>query len=130
MYNDQSYSFDLVPYDAKTIQSLKRIDIDSYRYDLKFSDQSFLDNTFDQHGDCDGVLMTKNGLLTDTSYANFVFSTGTALVTPALLLFEGVQRSHLLNINTIQKVIIGLADIASFEGFQLINAMNPLDFNR
>ena len=130
MYNDQSYSFDLVPYDAKTIQSLKRIDIDSYRYDLKFSDQSFLNNAFDQHGDCDGVLMTKNGLLTDTSYANFVFSTGTALVTPALLLFEGVQRSHLLNINTIQKVIIGLADIASFEGFQLINAMNPLDFNR
>ena len=91
MYNDQSYSFDLVPYDAKIIQSLKRIDIDSYRYDLKFSDQSFLNNTFDQHGDCDGVLMTKNGLLTDTSYANIVFSTGTALVTPALLLFEGVQ---------------------------------------
>ena len=130
MYNDQSYSFDLVPYDAKTIQSLKRIDIDSYRYDLKFSDQSFLNNTFDQHGDCDGVLMTKNGLLTDTSYANIVFSTGTALMTHALPLFEGVQRSHLLNINTIQKVIIGPADIASFEGFQLINAMNPLDFNR
>ena len=130
MYNDQSYSFDLVPYEVKTIQSLKLIDIDSYRYDLKFSDQSFLNNAFDQLGDCDGVLMTKNGLLTDTSYATIVFSTGTALMTHALPLFEGVQRSHLLNINTIQKVIIGPADITSFEGFQLINAMNPFDFNR
>ena len=74
--------------------------------------------------------MLRKGLLTDSSYANIVLDTGEAWITPVIPLFEGVQRAFLLDNNIIQTTTIHTVELASFKGFQLINAMNPFDPKR
>ena len=130
LYNDRAFTFELAPYNARKIETLKCVEINTYNYDLKLTDRSGIDQAFALRGDCDDVLMTKNGLITDVSYANIVLFDGTDWVTPAVPLFEGVQRSYLLDNKKIQPAIIRLADLTRYKGFQLINAMNGLEASR
>lgn len=130
LYNATDYHFEVHPYQSKISQRLKLVEIGEYRYPHKWTDRSFIDAAFAQREDCDDVLMIRKGLLTDTSYANIVLDTGTAWVTPAVPLFEGVQRAFLLDDKTIQTATIQADDLTAFKGFQLINAMNPFDPKR
>ena len=130
LYNDRAFTFELVPYNARKIETLKCVEINTYNYDLKLTDRSGIDQAFALRGDCDDVLMTKNGLITDASYANIVLFDGTDWVTPAVPLFEGVQRSYLLDNKKIQPATIRLEDLIRYKGFQLINAMNGLEASR
>ena len=74
--------------------------------------------------------MTKNGLLTDTSYCNILLFDGTDWITPAQPLFKGVQRKFLINQQTIKSKQIHKEELSKFKSFQLINALNPFDKNR
>ena len=65
IYNKRASSFEIAPYEARKIESLKCVEINTYNYDLKFTDRSGIDRASALRGDCDDVLMTKNGLLTD-----------------------------------------------------------------
>ena len=130
LYNDHAFTFELVPYKVRKIETLKCVEINTYNYDLKLTDRSGIDQAFALRGDCDDVLMTKNGLITDSSYANIVLFDGTDWVTPAVPLFEGVQRNYLLDNKKIQPATIRLEDLIRYKGFQLINAMNGLEASR
>lgn len=129
LYNDHSYSFEIVPYKSKTINSLKLIEIDDYQYDLKFTDRSFIDQTFALRGDCDDVLMTKNGYLTDTSYCNILLFDGIEWVTPEKPLFKGVQRQYLLDQKIVASRSIHTHDLNQYQECQLVNALNPMSSN-
>ncbi len=130
LYNDRFFSFELIPYIVRKTETLKLIEIDDYQYDLKFTDRSGIDQALALGGDCDDVLMTKNGLLTDTSYCNILLFDGRDWITPEKPLFEGVQRSYLLDHKKIQKASIRSTDLSNYQSFQLINAMNPFVENR
>ena len=125
LYNDRTFTFELVPYNARKIETLKCVEINTYNYDLKFTDRSGIDQAFALRGDCDDVLMTKNGLLTDTSYCNILLFDGTDWVTPAEPLFKGVQREYLLDQKMARVGSIHRRDLHLYIGFQLINALNP-----
>jgi len=130
LYNDSAYTVEVLPYTSKEIKSLKLVDIGEYTYAHKWIDRSEIDTAFAQRGNCDDILMVKNGLLTDASYANIVLFDGTDWFTPDIPLFKGVQRAFLLEHKTIQTASISSNDLTNFKGFQLINAMNPLDPKR
>lgn len=130
LYNDHAFSFEIALYEAKSITSLKLVEIDDYRYDLKFSDRSFLNNAYAQRGNCDDVLMTRKGYLTDTSYCNILLFDGTDWVTPAEPLFEGVQRQYLLDQKRIVLRQIHTRDLSQYQGYQLVNALNPMSSGR
>ena len=130
LYNDRSFSFELIPYVVRKIETLKLIEINDYQYDLKYTDRAFLNQTFALRGDYADVLMTKNGFLTDTSYCNILLYDGTNWVTPEKPLFEGVQRSYLLDHKKIQKATIRSTELSNYQSFQLINAMNSFVENR
>lgn len=130
LYNATDYHFEVHPYQSKKIQRLKLVEIGEHRYPHKWTDRSFINAAFSQREDCDDVLMMRKGLLTDSSYANIVLDTGTALVTPSIPLFEGVQRAYLLDNKIIQSATIYSNDLARYKAFQLINAMNPFDPKR
>jgi len=74
-------------------------------------------------------LMTKNGFLTDASYANIVLFDGANWVTPEKPLFEGVQRSYLLDLTKIKTTTIATTELSNYQSFQLINAMNSFEEN-
>ena len=123
LYNKRAFSFEIAPYEARKTETLKLIEIDDYQYDLKFTDRSGIDQAFALRGDCDDVLMTKNGLVTDTSYCNILLFDGTDWVTPVEPLFAGVQREYLLDEKIIKVGEIPEKDLDNYESFMLVNAM-------
>ena len=130
LYNKDRFTFELLPYTSRKIECLKLIEIDSYSYDHKFTDRSGLDNAYKLRGDCDDVLLTKNGFLTDTSYCNIILFDGSQWVTPEKPLFEGVQREFLINQQRVTPKQIHVNDLSDFISFQLINALNPFEENQ
>ena len=129
-YNKDGFSFETLQYTPSKIESLKLIEINSCSYDFKFTDRSGIDQAFNLRGECDDVLMTKNGLLTDTSYCNILLFDGTDWITPAQPLFKGVQREYLLDQKMIKVREIHKGDLTLYIGCQLINALNSFDKNR
>ena len=130
LYNATDFSIEVQPYVPKIIKTLKLIEIGDYTYPHKWTDRSTINAAFAQRGNCDDVLMTKNGFLTDASYANIVLFDGTNWVTPEKPLFEGVQRSYLLDHKKIKTANIATTALSNYQGFQMINAMNPFVENR
>lgn len=130
LYNKDRFTFELLPYTSRKIERLKLIEIDSYSYNHKFTDRSGLDNVYKLRGDCDDVLLTKNGFLTDTSYCNILLFDGSQWVTPEKPLFEGVQREFLINQQRVTPKQIHVNDLSDFISFQLINALNPFEENQ
>ncbi|MDB2330059.1 aminotransferase class IV [Candidatus Arcticimaribacter forsetii] len=130
LYNKDRFTFELLPYTSRKIECLKLIEIDSYSYDHKFTDRSGLDNAYKLRGDCDDVLLTKNGFLTDTSYCNILLFDGTKWVTPEKPLFEGVQREFLIDQQRVIPMQIHVNDLSDFISFQLVNALNPFEENQ
>ena len=61
----------------------------------------------DKKGDCDDILIIRNGLITDMSYANVAFFDGTQWLTPRIPLLAGTCRERLLETGPIRE-----ADIA------------------
>lgn len=127
LYNATTYAIEVLPYVPKEIKTLKLVEIGDYTYPHKWTDRTVINAAFAQRGNCDDVLMTKNGLLTDTSYCNILLFDGSNWVTPLQPLFDGVQRSYLLDHKKIQTATIATTDLSHFQSFQLINAMNPFD---
>lgn len=130
LYNKDRFTFELLPYTSRKIERLKLIEIDSYSYNHKFTDRSGLDNAYKLRGDCDDVLLTKNGFLTDTSYCNILLFDGSQWVTPEKPLFEGVQREFLIDQQRVIPEQIHVNDLSDFISFQLINALNPFEENQ
>ena len=130
LYNDLAYTVEVLPYTSREIKSLKLVDIGEYTYAHKWTNRSQIDAAFAQRGNCDDILMVKNGLLTDASYANIVLFDGTDWFTPDIPLFKGVQRAFLLEQKTIQTASISSNDLKNFKAFQLINAMNPFEVKK
>lgn len=109
-------------YTPKKINRLKAVDVD-FDYHLKYADRSNIAFAMQQKGDCDDILMIKNGLVTDTSYANVVVKIDDKLWTPSKPLLKGVKRLELLTKGDILEREITLQDMQKVDAIFLINAM-------
>ncbi|NKI32846.1 aminotransferase class IV family protein [Croceivirga thetidis] len=126
-YNETRKNFSFQNYKAKKIERIQLVEHNTIDYELKFEDRAVLNELYEQRGDCDDVLIVKNGNITDTSYANIIFYDGDNWLTPSTPLLKGTKRAQLLKSKLIWEDEILKEDLKSFKGFQLINAM--LDFN-
>ena len=127
-YNESSTKTEIEPYITKDITRLKVWAVaPSFDYSLKYTDRSVLNYLFSQRGDCDDVLIIKNGMVTDTSVCNIVFFDGQKWITPSTPLLCGTARARLLTDGTIEERPIAESDIHKFEAFRLINALRHFD---
>lgn len=126
-YDTNGYRLQFEPYTCKKITSLKMIRDDHIEYALKYTDRSHLNGLLEQKGTCDDILIVKNGLVTDTSFANIVFFDGKNWVTPRTPLLKGTCRERLLCKKKIFKAGIKPKDLSHFTHFKLINAMRDFD---
>ena len=126
-YNATEYLWNFEPYVLQEINSLKIIYDDNIDYQLKYSDRSYLENLYSKKGECDDILIVKNGMITDTSYCNIVFFDGTNWITPAFPLLKGTCREQLLHQKKIQAEIIKPDQLDFFKSFKLINAMRDIN---
>ena len=116
---------EIIPYRAKSIHSLHLVSANDLEYSFKSTHRQQLDALLTQRGNCDDVLIIKNGYVTDTSYCNIVFFDGKRWITPTRPLLEGVQRGFLIQKGIIHEAEISSEDLFRFQSFKLINAMLP-----
>ncbi len=126
-YDANDYRLQFEPYKFKKITSLKIIRDDDIEYSLKYTDRTLLDKLSDQKGICDDILIIKNNLVTDTSFANIVFYNGKNWLTPRTPLLRGTCRERLLREKKIFKADIKPEDLSHYTHFKLINAMRDFD---
>ena len=123
LYAKKDYKLEFFYYTPHKINILKVIENNKIDYLLKFTDRSQINRLLKQKGDCDDILIVKNGFITDTSIANIVFYNGNEWVTPATPLLKGTCRDRLLKEGKIKEEIIKINDLHKFKSFCLINAM-------
>lgn len=122
-YDDLSKDLEFIPYVPKVVSTLRAIENDRISYDFKYLDRRAIDRMFEARKGCDDILIIKEGLVTDSSYANVVFRKGRDWFTPWSPLLKGTMRAFLLERDLIQKEEIRVEDIATYDAFKLINAM-------
>ncbi|MDE6343191.1 MAG: aminotransferase class IV [Muribaculaceae bacterium] len=135
VYSTEIRQIDIQPYVPKEIKSLRIVSGEDIDYHLKKSDRCDLTMLASVRGDCDEIIISRNGgIITDTSYSNLVFVTvDRQLLTPSDPLLKGVMRQSLLDSGIIKEARLRCADITSGKNIThavMINAMLPLDISR
>ena len=119
-------AIEYAPYKMKEIHSLKVVEDDSIDYTYKSTDRSALNALVAQKGDCDEIIIVKNGLITDTSFTNLALFDGNNWLTPKHPLLLGTKRAQLLEAGIIEEAELTLEDLRKTEKVSLFNAM--IDF--
>ena len=119
-------AIEYAPYKMKEIHSLKVVEDDSIDYTYKSTDRSALNALAAQKGDCDEIIIIKNGLITDTSFTNLALFDGNRWLTPKHPLLLGTKRAQLLEAGIIKEAELTLEDLKKAEKVSLFNAM--IDF--
>ena len=114
------------PYAMREIHTLKIVRDDHIDYSFKSTDRSGLNRLTAQKGDCDEIVIIKNGLVTDTSFTNIAIYKDGKWFTPKHPLLLGTKRAALLENGIIQEADITLDDLMKAEKVSLFNAM--IDF--
>lgn len=127
VYDSYSKTVEFTPHTFKPVTSLTMIEANVILYDHKYSNRAPINYLMDKRGGGDDILIIKDGWVTDCSYANIVFKSGSKWFTPHTYLLKGTMRESLLDAGAIEIQPIKVHDIKKFEKFKLINAMLGFD---
>jgi 4-amino-4-deoxychorismate lyase len=122
-YDRDIHQVSFKKYEKRIIRSLKMVHCADIDYHVKYTDRSLLESLFALRGNCDEIIIVKNGLITDTSMSNLAFFDGTKWVTPANPLLKGTCRNRLLAEGVLVEHDISPGELPGFTGCKLINAM-------
>lgn len=123
VYDTEIRDIAFLPYTPKAIKSLALISADDIGYDFKFEDRSHLNHLYQQRGNCDDILIVKDGCLTDSYYCNIAAWDGQKWLTPHRPLLAGTCRARLLSEGVIQEAELRPKDLKHFSHIRLVNAM-------
>ena len=126
VYDSEIRQIEFIPYIRREIKSLRLIETDIESRFYKLENRSEFVAAFGLRGNCDDVLLVKNGLLTDTSYCNIALSDGENWYTPRIPLLYGVNRAKLIADGKLKEKDIKQTEFVNFQNISLFNAM--IDF--
>lgn len=128
MYDDKTSDIEFIPYTFRSVRSLKLITDENICYPYKFIARDKINRLMERRGDCDDILIIKNGMVTDTSYSNVIFKDNNGnWVTPSAFLLPGTRRANLLKNGLITEAKILVTDLFKYSEVKLINAMLGID---
>jgi 4-amino-4-deoxychorismate lyase len=127
VYGEEVQDVNIERYFKRKIRSLKLVEGGMIDYSYKYVDRTSINLLYAQRGSCDDILIIKEGLITDTSFANVAFFNGKTWVTPAAPLLLGTKRQELLDKGELHEALIRPSDLHRYSMFAVINAM--LAFN-
>lgn len=122
-YGRKGRRWEFIPYTPRQVNSLRIVSDALIQYPHKTTDRRGLSRLYRMKGDCDDVLIAREGRVTDTSYSNIAFLLRGRWFTPDPPLLAGTHRAVLLEEGSIEACPIRVSEVPEFEGFQLINAM-------
>ncbi|GJM33220.1 MAG: 4-amino-4-deoxychorismate lyase [Saprospiraceae bacterium] len=126
LYANDDFEVQIEPYCIRPVKSLQLVLADHIDYPVKYADRQAIQALFQNRTYGDGILLVKNGLLTDTSYANVALFDGKKWVTPTLPLLAGTRRAGLIKAGKIFPKNIPATALSNYQKIQLFNAM--MDF--
>lgn len=127
-YNQHIRNIDFQPYEIKRVRTIKLVEAGDMDYSYKYSDRPGINKLMEQVNGCDDILMVKDGLITDTSYANIIVRGSDGIwYTPSGYLLRGTKREYLLNHGLIRELVITPASLKKFRELRLINTMLDID---
>ncbi|MDL2303678.1 aminotransferase class IV [Dysgonomonas sp. OttesenSCG-928-D17] len=129
IYSDQSCKVQYQHYAFRQIKSLRLVEDNNIDYAFKYADREELNALLFRKGDCDDVLIVKNGCITDTSYTNVILENATGLYTPSTYLLAGTKRQQLLDKGIISEREIRVSHLKDYNRLYLINTMIDLEDN-
>ncbi|KGE86369.1 MAG: aminotransferase class IV [Phaeodactylibacter xiamenensis] len=127
LYREYIETVEFTPYAIRPVHRLTLANADHIDYACKYEDRALINAAFAERGAADDVLFVKNGLLTDTSYANIALWDGSRWLTPRQPMLEGTRRARLLEQGRISTADIHAASLDQFEKIALFNAMMDLE---
>lgn len=123
-YDTDVRKVEFLLYSVRPLRRLKLVECNDLDYSLKYADRSRLEELASGRGDCDDILIIRNGMVTDTSYANIIFKDLKGnWVTPLTFLLQGTRRESLLQKGIIKETAISYSDLKKYKAAKLINAM-------
>lgn len=125
VYGEEIEDISYAPYRMRPVSSLRLTEAGDTDYTFKYADRSALERLFGMRDGADDILMTRNGLLTDTSIANIALSDGKRWYTPATPLLRGTRRASLLDTGVVEERDISASELFSYSEITLFNAMIP-----
>lgn len=125
-YSKKIDKVEFIPHQYREIKSLKLVEDDEIEYRYKYTNRDRLNLLFEKSGNCDDIIIVKNGFITDSLAANLVFFDGEKWMTPETSLLPGTQRAKLLKEKIIFEYLITPANLKKFKKIGLINAMQDL----
>lgn len=123
IYGAAVQQVEIQPYTIRPVNSLEIIHLDELNYAHKYADRQALQSLFQQRAYGDDILMVRDGLLTDTSYANVALYDGRQWWTPAQPLLAGTARARYLEQGSLQETDIPYRALGQYQKIKLINAM-------
>jgi len=127
LYHQRIEKVDILPYQRPQICSLKKVYDDNVDYAFKYENRNHLQQLYSQRGNCDDILIIKNGWVTDTYIGNLLLYDGQHWWTPNTELLKGVQRQYLLDRGIVRTASVREHDLINFQCFRFINALNPFE---
>ena len=128
LYGHDIDEVQFIPHRAPFVSSLKMIHCNDIEYGHKYSDRRELEELYKMRGDCDEILIIKDGYITDTSISNIVFCLPAGgWITPDTPLLKGTMRSYLLKTGQIAEAVIFPGDLPKFKSARMINCMMDLE---
>jgi 4-amino-4-deoxychorismate lyase len=125
VYGREVESVEFIPYQLKPIRALQLVIADDLDYAFKYANRAALDGLRAGLPADEEVLLVKNGLLTDTTYANVALFDGSLWYTPHQPLLEGTRRAQLLAEGRLVRERLTPEDLRFFQKIRLFNAMIP-----
>jgi 4-amino-4-deoxychorismate lyase len=109
-------------YSEKRPKCIKLVESD-VRYAFKLADRRVFQELLESNPGYDDVILTRNGLITDSTYCNLLFRKQGAWYTPEEPLLEGTRRASLLKSGLISTAKIHRNDLGQYDALMLVNAM-------
>lgn len=126
LYAEHVLSIEIERYSFRTIDTVALAEAPELRYPYKSVDRRSFSDLLRSYG-TDDVVITRHGLITDTTFANLVFEDAHSLHTPDTPLLAGTKRAALLDAGRIMPRKIHRDDLGRYRRCYLINAMIDLE---
>jgi len=114
-------------YKIRPVHSLQMIVDDTIDYEFKYADRTKLNSLFNLRNQSDDILIIKNGLITDTSYANIVFKKEGKWYSPQNPLLKGTRIDTYFREGLVTPALLRPPDLFHFSEARIVNAMISIE---
>lgn len=126
LYSSKIEEITWTPYQIRKLSSFSLIRANEIRYDWKYADRRIFSDLIHK-AQTDDIIIVKNGLITDSSYANLLFRSEGQWITPSTPLLAGTQRKKLIQSGIVKEEEIHINDLHHFDRIKFINAMLDME---